>query len=561
MILGLAGMLVANAAVLACAREAVRRWGTRQGHLDVLLFFVARFLLISLVVIAAGTTGTFNGFWLSAAGVVALAILRPRVSKPRVPFWGYIWTCAAAIVLLRLLLQVWFFAPHNHDALSYHLTKIPEWIRAGGFTREMGVDTHATFPAGFELIEAWWVVFLRHDVLIELAGVEFLLLASAACFALARELGMSEKASAWAALLYALTPGLQVSATSCLNDVPIAALVLSTFALLLAKAPWPWVAAIALLGVGIKPTYGYALPGFLVLVAKSAGTGLPVGVVALVPGLFWYARNALWFGNPMHPVGSRGLIGGEGTLKIQFGPSLSSGWRNIRALFNVRVYDDQVGYGALLSHISGWGAVAFACGSLALWGWVRETPRAGRVLLGMSVSLVSVLFLVNHDDWCLRFVLFFPSVLAVAAVWAAERMRPVLGLVTAGAAFQFAATFFPVDHRLENAIRLAKMSWRERSVGSILESQPPGVEPVLFHIVEAVHSRGESYLIYRPDYTRPVFYFRGRTIEDLRKSIEETGARYVYCSKVNPRSDPLIEDAVGRELLERCGERLFGVKR
>ena len=110
-------------------------------------------------------------------------------------------------------------------------------VRAGGFTREMGVDLCAPFPAGFELLEAWWVVFLRHDVLIELAGVEMLLLCAAGAYALAREVNLTERPAAWAAFLTVLTPGLYLSATACLNDIAIAALVIVTMAFVLTRAP------------------------------------------------------------------------------------------------------------------------------------------------------------------------------------------------------------------------------------------------------------------------------------------------------------------------------------
>src|SRR5439155_312253 len=79
--------------------------------------------------------------------------------------------------------------------------------------------------SGFELIETWWVVFLHHDVLIELAGVEFLLLSGAGAYALAREMGWSGKCASRAALLFIMTPGLHLQATSCLNDGPVAALI------------------------------------------------------------------------------------------------------------------------------------------------------------------------------------------------------------------------------------------------------------------------------------------------------------------------------------------------
>jgi hypothetical protein len=111
-----------------------------------------------------------------------------------------------------------------------------EWIREGRILHAPGTDVRETFPAGFELLEAWWTVFLHHDFLIEMAGVEFLALAFAAVAALGRTLGLAPRAAAAAGLLYLLTPGVHLLAVSCMNDAPVAALFLSSAALSLPRA-------------------------------------------------------------------------------------------------------------------------------------------------------------------------------------------------------------------------------------------------------------------------------------------------------------------------------------
>src|SRR6185436_10571518 len=128
-----------------------------------------------------------------AAGVAALAVLLARgahkgLLPPARPEWPRWVAVVAALLALRLLIQVWFFAPHVGDTISYHLPKVAEWVRAGALVREAGSDPRASFPAGFELIETWWVLFLHHDLLIEMAGLEFLLLGAAGAYAVAREL-------------------------------------------------------------------------------------------------------------------------------------------------------------------------------------------------------------------------------------------------------------------------------------------------------------------------------------------------------------------------------------
>jgi hypothetical protein len=570
-ILGLFWMILANAAVLLGARAILKLTATGKPHLDVPFFLVLRMGLISAVVIAAGTFQALTATALGVTAAVALAALlaigaHRDMKRPEFPDAGRILTFLTILVGIRLLIQVWLFAPYDFDAVSYHLTKIAEWIRAGGFTREMGVDTHAPFPAGFELLETWWVVFLHHDVLIEIAGIECLALACAGCYALARESGMCERWSYFAAFSYGMTPGLHLSATSCLNDVAVAALAVATAAFVLGRAPWACVLVTAALGIGVKPTYGYAIPGLLLLAYMSRTLPVPraiPGKVALglvtggmIVGAFWYVRNLIWFGSPIYPVGAHGLVASTGELKIQFGPNLTSAVRNILDLVQERVYDDYSSYGPLLVRISGWGALAFACGLLSLVVLSRTDPVLRRIAIGFSLSLLSVLILVNHDDWFLRFVLFFPAILCIATARLAERHRPVLAIAGLALAYQFIATCVPNEFSLQQVIDSAGQNWRERSARTKFGADHQEAS-ILYYISEPVHNRGESYLLYGPDYSHRVVYFRGTTSQSLIGIMDTEGVRVLYRSRITDSMDPLLQQSMNLGLLRAVSDRLY----
>ena len=270
MIAGLAWMVAANAGTLLAAHAALRRVRSGKGSLDLALFMLFRLVLVSFLVLVAGAARilTPTGLGLLGAGLLGALLLTgehrrlPRFRRPDIALLPALFL---GLVVLRLLLQVWFFAPYAGDALSYHLPKIAEWVQAGGFAREQGADDRSTFPAGFELVETWWVAFLHHDALIEMAGVEFFALALAASHALAVEMGLSRRAAMVACLAAACTPGMMIQATSCLNDGPVAALLVAAAALIVARAHPALVAVPVLLGLGIKPVFGYALPGMALL--------------------------------------------------------------------------------------------------------------------------------------------------------------------------------------------------------------------------------------------------------------------------------------------------------
>src|SRR5207248_3166058 len=127
-------------------------------------------------------------------------------------------------------------------------------------THEWGLDLRSSFAAGLELIETWWVVFLHHDVLIGMAGLEFLILGAVSMADIAKRLGTTNRFACLAGYLYALTPGLCLQSISCLNDGPVAAVWTATACLILRKAPLALIAVPVALGGGIKAPYFYALP-------------------------------------------------------------------------------------------------------------------------------------------------------------------------------------------------------------------------------------------------------------------------------------------------------------
>jgi hypothetical protein len=554
MILGLFWLVVANAASFIGARVLVQRVRSDVNHIRVLLFLLFRFALISGLILLAGMTGCLSSTRLGLACAGALALMlafgRPeRLDRPCLDGISPVVLGLFGIVAFRLLLQVWVFPPYDYDAISYHLPKIAEWVRAERFTREMGIDTHVPFPAGFELIETWWVVFLHHDVLIELAGVEFLVLAGAATFSLARQVGLNPQWSLMASLFFILTPGLHLCATACLNDCPTAAIYLSAAALVVARSPVGLLLLPLGLGIGIKPTFGYAIPGLLVLWVMMRGqpAGVPdrkrlpcvLGATGLLIGSFWYVRNAVWFGSPIYPVGTAGLVGRNGILKIQFGPSLTSALRSLRDLVDSRIYDGAYYHTALLRGNSGWGSLAVACGLVSLLVGLRESGLLRKVTASFAISTVCVLALVNYDPWCFRFVYFFPAVLCIAVARLAERSRGVQIVASIGLFFVFLTTMISGEVLLnENFQSLWRQSWRDRTVKPFPQGWD-AVEGVAYYVFEPEHNRGEAYALYGPGLSRRVVFLKGSTLDEVIAEMEASRVSLLYVARTSWPCDVL----------------------
>lgn len=561
MIPGLAFLLVANAATLLGARTILDGVRTGKPSTDFTLFLLIRLLLISAAVLIAGVARALTPVGIGAAGALALAFLvrggahRRWLQGFRIP-WASVTSLLAGILLLRLLVQVWLFAPSYDDALSYHLPKIAEWVRAGGMTSERGSDPRATFPSGFELIETWWVVFLHHDVLIEMAGLEFLLLSAVALHAIALGLGWSNRSARIAALIFVMGPGLHFQSTSCLNDGAVAALLTASLALVVSGVSLPLLLLPLLLGIGVKPTVLLALPGLAVAAALLSNrddrdlapvsrTALLLAATAGCVGAFWYARNGVLFGNPIHPMGSGGMKSPlTGATLQRVGPSLQSLLENLRAFVDLRIYDAQAPADGNCTLGFNGGAAVFALGFPALVVVLRNEPLLRRLALGVAVSVASVFTCVVLDPWNNRFVLFLTAIpaLGLARLW--DRSRLVAGLGAVALSIQFFATFVPGNLPPRKLAALARQSWSERAAMPLTGAAPS--QPVGF----CCDDFGPAYPLYGPDYSRRVVYARDETADDLLAHLDREGVRLLVVSGPLPKRTGMIQEALRRGRLK-----------
>ncbi|MBI3855557.1 MAG: hypothetical protein HY293_07675 [Planctomycetes bacterium] len=563
MIVGLVLMAVCNAAALGGAWALLEKLRSGRPGIDTVLFLVIHLVLLSAGVLIAGVLGQLRPIPLGIAGLLGLALLRWKgsgLSRPRIA-WADLdkgLLLAGAAITLKLVVQVWMLAPNIPDAISYHLPKVAEWTRAGRITGETGLDPRTPFPAGFELIELWWVVFLHHDVVIELAGLEFLLLAAAATYALARHAGLTSRPAGWAAVLYVLTPGVSLQAVSCLNDLPVAALLLAAFALAAARVPLPLLLALAGLGCGVKPTFGFALPGVALLwflrrketPAACAAPRLAWGVAAaaILIGGVWYGRNTVMYGNPIHPVGSRGYVSKRGQIGQQAGPRISSLTGNLSSLVGERIHDRAAPYTSVMKYIAAWGGVAFACGGIALLLKLREPGPFRPLGLAFAASMVFVFLLVLPDEWAMRFVLFFPALLAIAVAAVAVEARGAAWVAGAAALVQFACTVVPGDFYPGQLKDLSRQDWRNRANALMPWIEAPGGVVGVF-----ANGEGMEYLLYRPDYSRRVVRLREQTVEEVAETLYREDVRLVWCFP----DTALLRDCLRRGLLRPLNDAFY----
>jgi hypothetical protein len=563
-ILGLLSMVAANVAVTLGAVSITQRVSTGRRSVDVLLLLLVRYILIAMAVLATGLSRCLNPIALGVLALLGLGVWAatgehrrfPRIAMPDLawPLW-----LAIAVIAARLLWQVWVFAPYSVDPLSYHLPKLAWWIQHAALLPYPGADVRETWPAGFELLETWWCVFLHHDVLIEMAGLEFLALGAAAAAALARAVGLAPRSSAFAAVLYAITPAPILHATACMNDGPVASVILTTLTLVAVRAHPLLIASAAAVGVGIKPTFACVIPGaallfFLerrtpLLPVRSRACVVTLAALAIAVGSFWYGLNTVRFGNPTYPVGSLDTVERES----KSGVGLLG--KRLNDLTGQAVYDerDQTTVQFILS--PGWGLLMFSCGGVALIAMVRSNAALRRLAAVFGITLLVAITLAPFGVFYFRFLMFFPALGAIAVAAFTERNPGSALLPWAAAVLSFLSTLRPGDLRSSDVERLRNQDWQTRGSDRRFEIIPPGDTVVC---LSGTHddSNGESYTLYGPGLARRVAYLpKIESQDDLFAQMARHQARWIFTQARNAdgRSQAVVIEAARQGRLEGVG--------
>ena len=549
-------LAAANGAAALGAHELVRKFRSGRASTDAVLFLFLHLLIVSTAVLALGLLRRLDWITAGIAGGVALIGLGARGAFGRLPApvrppWPTALLFFLGLVGARLLAQTVAFSPHFCDVISYMLPKVAIWVQSGTIGADVGVDPRGWFPSGFELVETWWVFFLRHDALIELAGIEFLALGFAATYSLSKDLACSDRAAAIAATCFILVTGIHLQATGSTNDGPVAVMVVATAALLRSNAVPALAVSAALLGVGIKPTYAYALPGLLVLAVlfrrgrptdptrpvwfPTGKAEIGVALSALVLGGFWYLRNWAVWGNPIHPMEAAGIRFGDDIVLQRLGPSLPVLAANVREIADVRVYDFLRSPDLTGNYMLNWGAATFALGFPGAILWARADRAFRGLAIGLLVSAASVLSQVMTDAGYARFILFLAVVPALAIGRLCETHRAAAVALPVVLALQFGSTMFPDDlwdDQLQRALRGRPIFAREElsDVGCYATSE------------------AGDYLFYRSDFSARVAYLKAGSLDELLREMERHRVAAFSAGRLTRAQDRALQDglATGR---------------
>jgi hypothetical protein len=316
--------------------------------------------------------------------------------------------------------------PRAWDAYSYQLLVPLQWIRLESLSGPLALQVifgrlglekfanpgNANMLMALPLLADW-------DLAACLVQLPFAALGAWATFSLARGAGASAAAAGLSALAFASAPLIVNQSTVPLTDLAAGALSLAAVAILLATAASAQapigsivVAGLAFgLALGTKYTAWSQLP--LVLLAVGCCRWLRHGppralaralllfaCAAIVPAVFWYARNAiLFYGNPVHPLRIRvlGFTLMPGTAAETMSGyweqrmGMTSRWQWLTFPFRDPAYFEESGFGALLVPFGLLGLVSGLVDAAAVRADRTFTPR--RRLLLLTVAALAVFWL------------------------------------------------------------------------------------------------------------------------------------------------------------------------
>ena len=519
------------------------------------------------------------------------------------PVWVRIVAIGFLVVtIIRMVFLVWALPPFVWDSLTYHLTRVAQWIQDQRISIFITPVDRIYTPANYEVFAAWFTLFIHHDVFVEAAGLPAYLLAGLSVYAIARSFKISGWASLLGAIAYLSTPALLLAVTGTKNDPMMTALYLMAAALIIdlssrrvtiLRSGYAGrllsLVLVLLLAVGTKPYIMHLSVGLLVIgggfllqdkrsghwyreqwksvvsfFSSSINIRIMV-VVLLISGLFlgsyWYLRNWSLTGNPFYPygvsIGDTPLAPREGVVPVD----LENLWRNLK-LFAEKFGDKQNRILPDLPNTTGWGWVVYGMGLPALaWGVIRN--RRIRILaVGFSISFLAIMISNRASPWNMRYVVWFPALLCLALAAVFDRFPDELKAAKHGLSFLFViclalnlamtVTYNLIPIRTFEEM-LSRPVW-ERDA-ALLDIYMPDEYFSALEIVGPeerlgynVHANGFVYPLYRSDYSQDLVYVPFSpvdTCDDIANEMRVRGTRYLMVAPEHTEDEKIL-------LLQRC---------
>jgi len=456
--------------------------------------------------------------------------------------------------------------------LVYHLPKVVDWIQFQAIVTLPKSELKAYWPANFELLQAWFIVFPHHDVFIELAGIPYYLLALTSLYSIGRSLRINKTYALLICFLYASTPSVLLNSLSCKNDIAIAGLFLFMTAVIMDYTVSPgallkrlFLFAVAFIfGMGIKPYLMFISPGLMVLLAWAYWKTyrenhssdhrislylIPFFILALSMTSFWYVRNYILFSNPFFPTdfslfghlifGTGHGLGQQGTFE------LSSMINGLKEVFSERIFDRIGRFDPDVSGKAGWGWFCFAGGIPTAFVALFLNRAYCVMAISFCLSLVSLFGWVTHDPWNMRFTTWFPAIFALGFGCTLSHLGNrftkdiLIGLSLLFCLFNLIGTLDTNDYDRDAWRRWIQTPWHQRSINleqnARIQKKVPSAHAIAYYISHV----DQIYTLSNPNFSRQVKALHvDVSTRDFAKAMRDQRLSYLYFPRLRIPPDP-----------------------
>ena len=364
--------------------------------------------------------------------------------------------------------------PYGWDEIWYHLTAVASWYQEGkifmlsvpdfwSHTEVIQTMTskqlayhlsvagfwHNVYPMNSELVSLWNVIFLGNDTIVDLTQLIFSIIGIVAIYSLARKLGLKERASAIAGLMFLVTPIVIIQSKTAYVDITFGVMAIATISFIMGfikykSKHYALMAAITsgiVLGTkssGIIFSILFILIIFVVDYVNNKDQysikrffilGLIISFFVLLFGGFWYFRNLYYYGNPIYPyivkLGGLTIFNGLGTvdslimthntpreyIKMSNLANIFSSWIETESYYSVDIR--KAGLGAL------WMVVEVPSIIFTAYLSVKKRDKFLIVLL----LIFTLLFMIQPANWWTRYTIFIVALGTIATVYLLEHFK------------------------------------------------------------------------------------------------------------------------------------------
>lgn len=349
------------------------------------------------------------------------------------------------------------FPPYGWDELWYHLTATASWYQEGkifmlpmpsiwsdpqfistldsakmAYHMSVAGFWYNVYPMNTELLSLWNIIFLKNDTIVDLTQFPFAMAGVLAIYSLARKVGLKERYSAAAGLLFLMTPIVIIQSRTSYVDIAFGTLTIIAinFTIGFIKYKQYSYAAMAAVAGGLvlgTKSSGIAFAGifiFCLLITEYLNNKKNIkmrrllknaffytGLVLLIGG-FWYIRNLYYYGNPIYPymvkIGNYTILNGLDTVNNLImnhntppeyvnssnAKNILKSWLELDSFYSVDIR--KAGFGPLWIILEVPAIIVFT---------LIAAKRRMKVAL-MTIMIFIILFAIHPSNWWTRYTIF-----------------------------------------------------------------------------------------------------------------------------------------------------------